>query len=108
MTNNFPWHWCAYQEKTKEIFKQTTTEIPTPNIEDFKRKLLTLLNDIGGDWFINTMYNPKLTTNKTKLSKKQQEEEDKIKGELKAVCDHWKYWIFNIHWKIRICRVTLT
>ena len=70
---------CAHQEKTKENFKQIPTEIPTPTLEYFKRKHLTLLADIGGDWFIKTMHNPKPPMKKPRLSNKQQQEEDKIK-----------------------------
>ena len=37
--------------------------------------------------------------NNPMLNNKQQEEEDKHKGDLKVVCDHWKYWKFQIHQK---------
>ena len=39
--------------------------------------------------------------NNQRLSKKQKEEE-KLKGELKVACDHWKDWKIQIHWKIGI------
>ena len=48
MAKAVAWHCCAYQEKTKEIFKQINTEITKPNPEDFNKKRQTLLTDIGG------------------------------------------------------------
>ena len=59
LANNFAWRCYAYHDNPKEIFKQIPTEIPTPTFEYFKRKHLTLLTDIGGDWLINTIHNPK-------------------------------------------------
>ena len=44
------------------------------------------------------MYNPKHPTKNPYFSKKEQEEEDRIKGKLKVVFDHWKYWKFQIYW----------
>ena len=72
--------------------------MPTPTLEYFKRKRQTLLTDIGGGYYLNKMNNPKLPKKNTRLSEKEQEEEEKLKRELKVVCDHWKYWKFQIHW----------
>ena len=69
----FLWRCCVYQDKTKEIFKQIHTEIPTPSREYFKIKCCTLLNDDGGDWFINNMHNPEPLQKKQGLSKKTQQ-----------------------------------
>ena len=64
-------------------------------------KKLTLLTDIGGEWYLNNMHNSKPSTNKPILRKKHQEEYNKCKGKLKVACDHCKYWKFQIHWKNR-------
>ena len=55
------------------------------------------MTDIGGDCFINIMRNFKPPMNNPRLGQKQQEEEDKLKIELKVSCDHWKYWKSQIH-----------
>ena len=55
--------------------------------------------DIGGYCFINTMRNPKPPMKNKRLGKKQKEQKDKLKGELKVACDHWKDWKFQIHWE---------
>ena len=65
---------CTFQWKTKEIFKQIPTEIPTPNIKDFKKKRLTILTYIGVDWYLNSLRNPKPPINNQRLSNKQEEE----------------------------------
>ena len=46
------------------------TEIPTPTLEYFKRKHQTLLNNIGGEWYLNNMCNTKTTTNNPRLINK--------------------------------------
>ena len=56
------------------------------------------MTDIGGEWYLNNMRNTKPPMNNPRLSKKQKEEE-KLKGELKFACDHWKDWKIQIHWK---------
>ena len=75
------------------------SEKPTPTIEDFKRKWQILLTDIGCECYLNSMCNPKPPTNKTRLHKKKQEEEYKIKFQLKVGFDHWKDRKFQISWK---------
>ena len=45
----------------------------TPTHEVFKRKRHTLLTDIGGEWYLNNLRNPKLTMKKPRLSNKKQE-----------------------------------
>ena len=85
---------CLSREDEINI-KQIPTEIPTPTLEDFKRYCLTLLTYISGDWFNNNMRNPKSNTKNPGSSKKKQE--DKLKGQLKFVCYHWKYWKFQTH-----------
>ena len=91
------WRCCDYKDKIKNL-KNITTEIPTSAIEYFKRKYWTILTDIGGEWYLNTMGNTKLLMEKSTISTKEQEEEDRIKGKLKVVFDHWKYWKFQIYW----------
>ena len=59
------------------------------------------MTDIGIEWYLNNTRNPKPPMNNPRLSKKQKEEE-KLKGELKVACDHWKDWKIQIHWKIGI------
>ena len=66
--------FCAYQEKTKEILKTDPTEIPNPIPEDFNKKCLALLTDIAGEWYLNSMRNPKPPMKKSRLIKKKQEE----------------------------------
>ena len=43
-----------------------------PTIEYFKRKRLTILTNIGSDWFINNIRNTKQTINNPILSQKQE------------------------------------
>ena len=52
------------------------------------------------------MRTPKTPTKNQRLSNKPQQEEDKLKGELKVACDHWKDWKSQTYWKIGICRAT--
>ena len=54
--------WKNYFEKY--------TEIPTPTLEDFKKKLQTRLSDILDEWYLNNMRNHKPPTNNLILSKK--------------------------------------
>ena len=65
---------CAYQENMEEMFRTFSTEIPTPTLEDFKIKRQTLLTNIGGEKYLDTMRNPKSTMKKPMLINKQQEE----------------------------------
>ena len=74
LANNYAWRYSAYQENMKEIFKQIPTEIPTPTLEYFKIKCLTLFTVIGGDWYLNVMCNPEPPMNNPRLSKKEEEE----------------------------------
>ena len=90
---------CRSREEERNLWK-IPTEIPTPTFEYLKRKGLTLLTDIGGDWFINNMRNHKPPMKKPSFSKKQQQQQDKLKGWSKIVCDRWKDWKFQIHWKM--------
>ena len=64
------------------------------------------MTDIGGDYYLNIMRTPKTPTKNQRLSNKPQQEEDKLKGELKVACDHWKDWKSQTYWKIGICRAT--
>ena len=57
------------------------------------------MTNIGGEWYLNNMCNPKHPTRKPRLIKKQKKEEYKLKGKLKFACDHWKDWRFQINWK---------
>ena len=82
------WRCCAYEEKTKERFKKIPTEILTPTLEYSRRKCLTLLTDIGSDWFINTMRNPKHPINNTRLSLK------------KTITRQTKMWIESYVWPL--------
>ena len=50
--------------------KKIPTEKPTPALEYFKSKRQTLLTDIGGEWYLNSMSNTKPPTNNSHLSKK--------------------------------------
>ena len=93
----FAWRCCAHQDNIRENLKQITTEIPKSTPEDFKKKCKTLLTDIGGEWYLNNMRNPKPHMNNMKLSNKQQQEENNLQVELKVACDHWKYWKSQIH-----------
>ena len=54
------------------------------------------------------MRSTKPPTKKPSLSKKKQEEYDKLKSESKRACGHWKHWKFRIHWKNGIYRDTET
>ena len=83
-------HCCAYQEKMKEISKQIPTEIPNATLEYLRKNRQKLLTDIGGDWLINNIRNTKYPIRSPILSKKQQQEEYKLKVKLKVACDHWK------------------
>ena len=65
------------------------------------------MTDIGGEWSLNNMRNTKPPRNKARSSKKQQEEDNKIKGKLKITYDYWKYWKFQINWKKLECVVQL-
>ena len=65
------------------------------NPEYFKRKHQTLLTDIGGTWYLNGTNNTKPPIKIPRLTKKEKKQE-KIKGELKVVYDHYKYWKFQI------------
>ena len=89
---------CLSREYERNI-KTIPNNIPTTTLEDYKIKCHTLLTDIGGDWYLNIMHNPKPPTNNPMLSEKKQQEEDKIKGELKVAYDHWKDRKFQIGWK---------
>ena len=65
------------------------------------------MTDIGGDWFVNNMYNPKLPINNPRLSRKQQQEEDKLKFKLRVAGNHWKFGNSKfIEKKIGICHAT--
>ena len=68
LSNNFVWHCYAYQEKMKNIFINPT-EIPTPTLEDFKRKWQTLLTGVGGEWYLDIMRKYKTPMNKPRLCK---------------------------------------
>ena len=98
----------AYQDNTKEIFKQIPTEKTTPTLEYFKRKCQTIQTDIGGECYLENMHNykPPAQTKKTRLIKNYNELEDKPKVKFKILCEHWKYWRFRIHCKIEICHST--
>ena len=74
LANNFAWCCCTYQENMEEILKNIPSEISTPTLEDFKKKCQTILTDLGGDLYLNTMRNPNTPTKKTRLSKKHQQE----------------------------------
>ena len=54
----------------KEIYKTIITEIPKPDPEYFNIKRLTILTDIGGEWYLKNMCNTKPSTNKSRFSKK--------------------------------------
>ena len=75
------------------------TQIPKPTPKYFKKNVRHFWTDIGGQCYLNNKCNPKPPMKSHRLSKKQQEEDKKLKGELKVVCDHWKDWKFQIHWK---------
>ena len=96
----FVWRCCVYQENMKEQSNQIPTENPTPNLEYFKRKYQTLLTDIGGEWYLNNMHDPKPPTKKPRLSNNDKVVEDKLKDLLKVAYDHFKYCKFQIHWKL--------
>ena len=70
---------------------------PTTKPEYLKRKRQILLTDIGGEWYVNKMRNPKPTTKNPRPDKKEQEKE-KRKFQLKVALDHFKYWEFQIYW----------
>ena len=49
------------------------TEKPTPTLGDFKSKSQTLLTDIMGKQYLKCFCNPKTATEKSRLSKKDQD-----------------------------------
>ena len=67
--------------------------------EDFKKKIQTFLTDIGGAWYPNDKNNPKYPIKRPRLTRKEEQEQGKTKGESKLVCDYYKDWKFHIHWK---------
>ena len=57
------------KRRRKKYFKNPT-EIPTPTLEDFRRKCWTRLTDIGGEWYLNTTQNTKPPMDNPRLSNK--------------------------------------
>ena len=90
----------------KEIFKQIPTEISTTTLEYFRGKSQTLLTYIGSHLYLHNIFNPKPYMKNTRLCKKQQQQQEKLKGLFKGACDHWKYWKLQIHWSNVIFRAT--
>ena len=60
------------------------------------------MTDIGVQWYLNNMRGPKLPMKNMRLIHKQQQEDNKLKDELKGESDHWKYLKFQIHLEIEI------
>ena len=73
------------------------TEKRASILDKFKIKCRLLLTDIVGGWYLK-ICNPKPQSKEPRLSKKEQEQEYRIKSQLKLVFDNWKDWTFQIHW----------
>ena len=41
-----------YREKMSELFKNIPVTIPEPHLEDYKKKIQTLLTEIVNKWYI--------------------------------------------------------
>ena len=79
----------------EELFHKIPVKLP--NKHSPKEKLKSLLHDIGGGWYVDKLGQKLPPLNKRKLSKKRQEEEDKIKRKLTEENQEWRDWKFQIH-----------
>ena len=59
MEKNIACSYLAYQDKTKEDFQKKHKEVKNPTPQRLQEEHQTLLDDIGGQWFINKVSNPK-------------------------------------------------
>ena len=80
----------------EDFFHKIPVKLPIKPSPKEKRRLL--LNDIGGDWYVEKLGQKIPPLKKRKLSKKVQEEEDKIKRKITGENQEWRDWKFQIHW----------
>ena len=86
----------AYITAMKEMFKQ----IPQTMIKSLtpKQKVQKLTTNIGGRWYTGKSAKGLPTLKRSKISKKSQYNQDKIKKKLYEAYKWWNDWIFQLHW----------
>ena len=77
------------------FFQKIPVELP--NQHSPKEKCKSLLHAIGGGLYVDKLCKKLQPLNKSKLSKKGQKEEDKIKRRLTEANQEWCDWEFQIH-----------
>ena len=80
------------------MFQKINVELPNQPSPKEKRK--SLLNAIGGGWYVYKLGQKLPPLKKRKLSKRPQKEEYKIKRRLTEANQEWNDWKFQIHWNI--------
>ena len=96
--DNYEERIILYKQKIIELFKKIPLSLTPINPDDYKKNIRQLSSQYRGGWFIEKMYSNIPSINIRWLSKKEQNEEDKIKENLRKANDHWNYWKFLLYW----------
>ena len=79
----------------EELFQKTPVELPNQPSPKEKRK--PLLHSIGVGWYVDKLSHKLPPLKKSKLRKKGQKEEDKIKRRPTDSNQEWCDWNFQMH-----------
>ena len=85
-----------YTENMKVCFEKIPVQLPKQQI--IRVKCLSLLHDIGGEWYMKKINQKLPPLKKRKISKKEKEKEDEIKINLRMENQSWDDFKFQIHW----------
>ena len=93
-------NYCArsesYSNDLEEMFKQITQNVERSLTS--KGKKGKMMTDIGGGWYLEKCKKGLPPLKRTKLGKKAQKRQDRIKKEFFVSNMWWNDWKFQLHW----------